>query len=187
MSYTEIYGFKKGKSDFTEEIKNAFRGAMAVWNIMDEKYLPPYYSSWDPTEKISRASAIFDKNAMKEIWALANNKDVPLDERLVMATTFDKVLVKRENLPRLIEAFRAFDKTYEGKSSIGEQADILESFLEVEDMDTVGWNQTSVNGDTWDNFGGLDEETEEYLPYDINTMEDHWFLFDDYKEELKTV
>lgn len=180
MSYTEIVAFKNGKACDVKEIQNAWRGAMSVWMLMDESHLPPYYASWDPAKKVSRASAMMDPNAMKQVWELANNENVPIDERLVMGTTFDKALVKRENLTRLIEAFKNFDKTYPDKSSMLEQSEILESFLEDEEIDVVGWNQTSVSENPWFTWN---EDKEEYVPYDINTMEEHWFLMDDFKEE----
>jgi len=180
MSYTELVGFKEGKPELSEEIRNAFRGAMAIWTILDETHLPPYYASWDPDKRISRASAMMDPNAIKEVWALANDEKVPIDERLVLGTTFDKVLVKRENLPRLIEAFKNFEKKYPDQSSISEQTVILETFFEDENVMAVGWNQTSVSDDAWSVY-----EEDEQIPYDINTMEGHWFLFENFKEEIK--
>ena len=49
----------------------------------------------------------------------------------------------------------------------------------------VGWNQTSVNGDTWKNYGGYDEEKDECIPYNCLTMNKHWYLFDEEKGGLK--
>jgi hypothetical protein len=49
--------------------------------------------------------------------------------------------------------------------------------LNDENCIAVGFNQTSVNGDTWTNFGGYDEEKEEYIPYNILTGNKHWELF----------
>lgn len=183
MSYTEIFAFKNGKSKLAEEVNNAFRGAMAIWGEMEKQHLSPIYASWDATKQISRASSM-DQGKMKEIWNMASDKNIPLDERLVLSTTFDKVLVKRENLPRLIEAFKNFENTYKEKTSLPEQTSILEAFLDDEDVMAVGWNQTSVNGDNWNNFGGYDEDEGEPIPYDINSMSEHWFLFDDFKDEI---
>ena len=46
-----------------------------------------------------------------------------------------------------------------------------------------GWNQTSVNGDTWLDAGEeLEEEDEEgriYLPYNLSIHTNHYFLFDE--------
>ncbi|NBI80505.1 hypothetical protein D3Z48_00180 [Clostridiaceae bacterium] len=43
----------------------------------------------------------------------------------------------------------------------------------------VGWNQTSVNGTTWDNDGGYDDEAEKSRPYNCLTGDKHFWLFDE--------
>ena len=43
MSYTELYAFDKtGKAKLFGTVHNAWRGAMRVWRIMEERYLPLY-------------------------------------------------------------------------------------------------------------------------------------------------
>ncbi len=43
MSFTEIYAFDKaGIPRLYGVVHNAWRGAMAVWNIMEERHLPPF-------------------------------------------------------------------------------------------------------------------------------------------------
>ena len=182
MSYTELYKFKKdGNAEDLGEVKNGFRGAMAVWQILEKKYLEPFprpmwMSEEDYNDRgYSRCAAMFDPNAMKEIWGIAKKEEVSRLDKIVLNSTFDKVIVSRDNLEETIQAFRDF----EGDSSLKEQADILEKALDDKDLIAVAWNQTSVNGDTWMNSSGFDEETEEYIPYNILTGEDHWELFDD--------
>lgn len=52
MSYTEIHRItKSGNTKRVAEIKNAWRGAMAVWTCLEDKYLPPKISYG---QKISR-------------------------------------------------------------------------------------------------------------------------------------
>lgn len=115
-------------------------------------------------------------NEMQEVWDLIKDDRITEYEKICMKSTFDNVLVKKENLPKLIEAFRNF----EGQSSLPEQADLILEELKIDDTFlAIGWNQTSVNGDNWENFGDYNEETELYEPYNINTMDRHWFLFDD--------
>ena len=182
MSYTELYKFKKdGNAESLGEIKNALRGAMLVWGILDKRYLEPlpkptWMSQQDYNERgYSRCSAMFDPNAMKEIWGIAKREEVSRVDKIVLSTTFDRVIVKRENIEETIKAFRDF----EGETSLKEQADILEEALKDKDLIAVAWNQTSVNGDTWTNFGDYNEETEEYESYNILTDNDHWELFED--------
>lgn len=110
MSYIEIFVFdKEGNSESYAEVKNAWGGSMAIWNTLGEKYC-------------GHGASIFDVLQMKEIWNLVDNTKVPMNERIVLFTTLDKVLVKKEDLPKVIDAFRDFG----GSDSLKEQADILE-------------------------------------------------------------
>lgn len=187
MSYTEIYGFdKEGNAYLCAEIKNAWRGAMAIWDILEEKYLPPFVPEYakkigimtvEQIEKTfhykpKRTGTLGEANAMKEIWDLYINEDVDINDRICLGTTFDHVLVKKENLTHVIEAFRSF----EGETSLKEQADVIEKMMKDEECIAVGWNQTSI-GDGWNIKGGFDEEADENLPYNCLTGTIHWWLF----------
>ncbi|WP_041272397.1 hypothetical protein [Desulfitobacterium hafniense] len=191
MSYTEIYGFStSGDAYLYGEVKNAWRGGMAIWNILEERYLPQYRPSYVPNYipddrvedylhyKPSRCGACMDDGAMKEIWKLFDDERLKDCEKIALASTFDRVIVIKENLPKLVAAFREFD----GQTSLKEQADIIEKMVEDDDCIAIGFNQTSVNSDTWANFGGYDEETDEYLPYNILDGDKHWELFSDFNE-----
>lgn len=197
MSCTEIYAFDKaGNAYLYSEVRNAWRGAMAVWDIMEDRHLPMYipgfikccnwYRPGMPAEEIERRNG-FKLRRMSismstnekpdpadEIWALADNPDVPKHERIVMHTTFDRCLVKREDIRRVVDAFRQF----EGNTSLKEQADILELMAADPEIIAVGWNQTSVNGGNWANAGGYDENGE-WIPYNCLTMDRHYWLFDE--------
>lgn len=181
MSYTEIYKFKKnGNAQKIGDINNAFRGAMAVWSILEKKYLPPFMPSW-ANGKPGNYTRLSDfKNAIKEIWNLLNAEQVSESDKIVLCSTFDNVIVLKEDLPKLITVFREF----EGDTSLPEQADILENYFNTDDdLIAVAWNQTSVNGDCWINYGGINDDSEA-IPYNILTMTDrHWNLFEPEKEE----
>ena len=200
MSSTEIYAFgKDGKAYFYGSTHNSWRGGMAVWQLMEERHLPMYIPKWvvgtywyrpgmsaremklhigyTPTRCMPHLRA--DGDPMQDIWELQHNKNVPLHERICLYTTFDKALVKRENIPAVIEAFRKFG----GETSLPEQADILEKMLADPDIIAVGWNQTSVSADTWDNYGGYDEEKDESIPYNCLTGKEHFWIFDELGEE----
>lgn len=188
MSNTEIYGFdKEGNAYFEDEIRNAWRGGMAVWSFLEEKYLPPFVPNYarqigikTPEEfekrfghKPYRTTTLMEDAGIREIWNLEHDENVTETDRICLATTFDYVLVKKENIPLVVEAFRAF----EGTTSLKEQADVLERMYDDEDCIAVGWNQTSVNGDTWSNYGGYDEENDCCIPYNCFTGDKHWWLF----------
>lgn len=186
MSYTEIYGFNKEENAyFAEKVKNSWRGAMAIWLILEEKYLPPFRPSYVPSNipdseiknycgyKPSRYTS-FNNVAMKEIWNLVDDKRLSKCEKIVLASTFDNVIVKKENMPKLISAFKEF----EGDTLLKEQSDVIETLLQDENCIAVGFNQTSTNGTTWVNRGGYDEN-QNPIPYNILTGDEHWELFND--------
>lgn len=187
MSSTEIYGFnKKGDAYLCGEVRNAFRGAMAIWGILEERYLPmhrpSYVPEWIATDeevikfchyKPSRCADILNRDAMEEIWDLYKKENVSDIDKIVLGTTFDDVIVKKEDVQKVIDAFNGF----EGETSLKEQAAILEEILKDEEYIAVAWNQTSVNGGAWERY---DEEEEEYEPYNIFKGKEHWNLF---KEE----
>jgi len=201
MSYTEIYSFDMdGNAHFAAEVHNAWRGAMSVWNIMEERHLPPYIPEYVKLcnwyHPGMTAEEIEVKNGFKprrtaptlgkgdspahEIWALADNQEIPLHERIVLFTTFDDCLVKKEDLHRVIEAFRAFEgEDHQGETNLGEQADALEKIAADPEIIAVGWNQTSVNTDTWCNAGGYDDVKDEPIPYNCLTGDMHYWLFDE--------
>ena len=173
MSCTEIFAFDiAGNAHEYCDIRNAWRGAMAVWRKMEEEYLPPkiFYG-----QKISRLMGLNPKDA-DEIWDLFSNTKVPEHERIVLGTTFDKCLVRKEDIPKVIEAFRKFG----GETSLPEQADVLEKLLGDDNCIAVGWNQNSVCDSFWIKYN---EETDTYYPYNFLAMNEHWWLFDDLKSE----
>ena len=198
MSYTEIYALDKaGVPRLYGEVRNSWRGAMAVWNIMEERHLPPFVpeyvklcnwyrpgmtaeeiearNGFKPRRTAPSLSNGKENDPAREIWALADNPDIPEHERIVLYTTFDDCLVRAENLPAVIEAFRKFG----GDTSLKEQADILQRAADDPEIMAVGWNQTSVNGTTWDNDGGYDDEAEKSRPYNCLTGDKHFWLFDE--------
>ena len=154
MSYTEIFKFDKdGNSESVADIKNAYRGAMAVWDILGKKYC-------------GHGASIFDLSAMKRIWNLADSKRVSLDERIVLCTTLDKCLIRKEDIQRVVTAFRNFD----GETSLKEQADVLEELYQDDDCIAVGWHQNSVSCEQWFEYNCLEQT-------------DHYYLFDELDKE----
>jgi len=191
MSCTEIYGFdKEGTAYLAAEIQNSWRGGMAIWRILEEKYLPLYRPLSTPAHipneqiesylgyKPSRCRCLENDIAMKEIWNLVDSDNVSFTDKIVLATTLDKVIIRKDELPMVIKAFNDF----EGETSLKEQAEILDKMYKDDKCTAVGWNQTSVNSDTWDCYG-YDEELDESIPYNLNKNDKHWFLFDELKQQ----
>lgn len=168
MSYTTIYKVpEKGEIENYAEFKNSHRGAFNVWTEMARRYLG------------MEMLPMFRDGGMRPIWDLARNPEIPENDRIVMMSTFDRVMVKREDLPRLIEAFRDFGSRFE-PGSLLEQAKALEKLVSDSTCYAVCWNQTSVNSDHWQIGEGDPEVEDDYKlrMYDISKDTDHWFMFD---------
>ena len=183
MSSTEIAGLTKNKAYEIGETRNGHRGAMAVWQIVEKRYLPsldkPYYVKEDYSSRVVASMCSFgdEKQPIDEIWGLVNNIDICDTDRIVLASTFDNVLVKKEYIPVLLKAFREF----EGETSLKEQADIIERAVNSDkSIVAIGWNQTSVNENKW-LTQDYNEKKDEYLTYNLKKNDEHWYLFEDYK------
>ena len=150
MSQTIIFAFDKdGNSEEYGHTNNAWRGCMAVWDIMGKRHL-------------GIGATIFNETAMKRIWNLMGDKKVPINERIVMATTLDRCLVRNDEIPKVIEAFRNFD----GETSIKEQADILREIYDSGDYTAIGWHQNSISCEMWNDYNYMKEDN-------------HWWMFDE--------
>ena len=200
MSCTEIYGFDKdGNAFLYDAVPNAWRGAMSVWKRMEKRYLPRYIprwmkASWKYRESMtdeeiidafdylpSRLTSV-DREATDEIWALFENDSVDIGDRVVLGTTLDNVLVRKNELDAVARAFEVFEE--EPETSLPEQAVILRKMMEDENIIAVGWNQTSINADSWES-PSADEETNECIPYNCLTGTKHWWLFDELENGAK--
>ena len=194
MSVTTIYGFnKKGDAFEAGAIRNSWLAAMAVWSEMEERHLPLYipdylkscnwyYNGMPYDELVKRnrfkptrlAPTLGKENPATDIFDLADDPAVPRNERIVLYTTFDKVLVKREHFSEVINAFRSFG----GTTSLPKQADILEQLLQSDDCIAIGWSQNDICGAFWDTYN-YDKATESYSPYNCLTQAEHSWLFDE--------
>jgi hypothetical protein len=190
VSWTEIYAFdKEGNAKLFGEIQNSWRGGIAIWAILEERYLPPYIPdyvkacNWYKPDmcykeiisrngfKPTRLSSMGNEKAINDIWDLAYDEKVADVDKTVLLTTFDNAVVRIENVPEIIKAFKQFD----GETSLKEQSDILQEIVDSGEYIAVAWNQTSVSGDSW-NFG-YDEEKDESTPYNLNKGDKHWYIY----------
>ena len=183
MSEVEIYTFdKEGNACHAGEARNAARGAMAIWRILEDAYLPPMQDDsilqlqkQFPNYKPSRLNGT--SSDMQEVWNLAKDERLPQFERIVMITTFDKVVVQKAVFATVIDAFIQFDKTYPGRTNLLEQVEVLKEADEDGSI-AVAWNQTSVNDSMWQHFVETDDsEDEKEFFYNLNVGKDHYYPF----------
>ena len=136
MSYTEIYGVPEvGGMSMIGEVHNAHRGAMAIWEAIAQTYcgMDHFPISGD---------------AMP-VWNMWMDETVPFEHRVVLASTFDSVMVRRDHIPELIRCMGAFDAAFQGRTNLPDQMVILGVAADDSRWVAVAWNQTSVNEAWW--------------------------------------
>lgn len=143
--------------------------AMTIWNHISKEY---------------GLRILFGEKP--EIWSWCGQGKLKRHHDIVMAFTFDHVIVYKKDIPKLIEAFNEFMlecPTENMKTQI-------ETLTKIQEEDIIGvaWQQTSVSDSLWTTNPMDDVDSEDYdvdldisIPYNIYEGDKHWDLF----EELK--
>ncbi len=162
MSYTEIFSISASHCHSLGETKNAWRGAMYVWNQIAQKYfgLDSFPS--------------FDADMQKRVWNANNEHQLTDAEIIVLASTMDCVVVKAVDVQRLVEAFEEYAKDHP-HCSIGEQAELLKA-SRLSPEDHIAWCQTSIS-----EFHFEPVYLEENDEYRYHNLSDGWDLFEQFE------
>lgn len=176
-------------------------GKTRIWEVLEERYLPPYRPPYIPEHiKDSQVESYLDykpkrihagfphrETALNEIFELLYSGKLSRNERVVLASTFDNVVVEKSFLPRVIEALRTF--TDEHNENLLAQADLLEKAMNDDKVWGVAWNQSTMHSDRWDTYVPYqkgehlewreEEANEEGIchfrePYNLNRDNVHW-------------
>lgn len=166
MSCTQIYAVTKNSCRQVAEIRNAFRGAMYVWNDMSTRYFG------------LKSFPMFDPVMMNRIWNAQNEHEITDFEQVVLLSTMDRVVVNSADRGRLTDAFDRYAAAHPN-SSLGEQSEAIKAF-EFSDGELISWCQTSV-GD----FQFAPEYNEETDDYKYSDLPDAWDLFKQLDSEAK--
>lgn len=155
MSETELFGiYKNGNVEFYGSTRNSFRGGMHVWQKLNEKY--------------ELHDSLFE---FKNTWGNFNKGFYEPFEDIVFGSTFDYVIVMKEDFPLLIASFKDYFERYPD-SSFSEQAEIIKAMEKDDNIIGVAWCQTSIVDGLWDV-----EEEDDIIPYNIFKGTRHWNLF----------
>lgn len=163
MSVLEIYAVRKnGEVELYEEIQNAARAQIVVWNEMERRHLPPfrpdYIPDWVDDELLeqyfakylrftpTRVSSMMPGD-LKPVWDLINSEKVSLTEKWALGSTFDKVIVERVAFDDVIEAYETFFEDEEA-SNLPEQAKVIRQMKEEDDIIGIAWS-TSLADYPW--------------------------------------
>ncbi len=183
MSYMRIFVIKKnGDLESVKKFGNSHRGGPLLWDWIERKYMPYDKSKWEFSVFIHR-----DKEGMDKFWKLVEDDRLPEYQRIALYHTYDGVMVKKENLKRLVDALEMMASDMEDCGHLLDQVDFLKGkVLDRNDILGICWQQSSTVGSAWGSEGVIYDENENSRPFNIykdNYHDQHW-LFDVLK--LKT-
>lgn len=156
-----------------EEFGNAWGGAIRIWNSLIGAYLTP--ASESQIEREIRIGRMM-MGGFQEVWALGRGDRLKAFERLVLLSTYDKVIVEAARCAELAAAFREFDRVHPagGVNHLPAMADVLDRI--PSSVAGVCWQQTSVAEDQWTVRKGEDDSRLFDLARDAN--HGAWFMFE---------
>lgn len=161
MSHTSIYCLGE-RPGFVAEFGNSWRGAMYVWNDIARRYCG-----------LGDGFPIFDKKACDEFWDCWKRYPLKRHEKIVLFSTYDRIVASGSELPDVIEAFKRYGSEHPD-SSILEQAIALETHR-FDRFQFAAWNQTSINSFWGWIYDETDDDEGHY--YDPNVSSEHERLF----------
>ncbi len=171
MSRTTMYAFpKSGPCVELAEFPNSWGSAARIWNALSERYLGERVVWMLP-------------NRSEQLWALVDDPQLTQAERDVLESTFDHVLVHRNDFDYLAGVYRAFSLFYPpGKSAchLNAIATVLEQLVDGKmvvsfEVYAVGWRWTSCAENLWQ----VRDENDDSRPYNLALDSRHRWLFDD--------
>jgi hypothetical protein len=177
MSYSQVF-LENDEGEMTPDIElsNSWGTAAKIWSDLFDTYVSDRSNQYD--------------NWMlgtDRLWKVVDDKRLPRFERLIMASTFDYCLIKRENFEEMAAYYRTFSEKYRKEGFVDHLPTIAERMEGLKDEPTVaamGFYWTSVSDCLWWVYEGCSEcEEREQRNYNTNQDKKHWYLFDEYGKE----
>jgi hypothetical protein len=180
MSKTILYAILNRKPlAFVGEAHNSHRGASQFWSYLWGKYMYPlpedgpepeylrhpfFLDGQKPDVEEWRKSMSethwfwtkigVDKKLAKQVgqrfWDLWKDPRLQWWERVLLVSTFDRVMVMKSDIPPIIHSMQIYDQVNPGHSHFDEQIPILQKIFADKKMLGVCWHQTSVDADVWE-------------------------------------
>lgn len=197
---------KKGYLKEHAEFENAHRGWELLWSWMEQKYLPygPENDSifvgaiverrsevyervvresatWkeDVYERFVKASANLKKDLYEQFIKLAYVPRVAPHHRITLQASYYKVMIKKEMIPTIIDAFKKTAADMEDPGHLLENAKKMEGVLKEEDVIGICWLSNDGNHDEWGSAGTIYDDP---TPRPFNIFEDdfqqYWLVID---------
>ena len=181
MSYCELKIIKNNKVETHKEYRNSHGGAAFIWSAVYDRFAK------DPNIEYDSWLMNSDK-----LWPLWKDERLPRYMQLVLGSTYDRVIIKFENLVEMSEYFIQFVQEFGMNRKVchllewaGELTKIA-STETAESCQGVCFYQTSVSEDPWEYAKTITDddgdEDYEYFDYDLTKGDKHWFLYECHSE-----
>ena len=158
MSETTVLKLKIGGSpEDLEDLRNSHGSAPVIWNEMCKKHLGSddhgYYG------------------VIEKLWPLYKDKAIPKHQRTVLAMTYDRAYVSKENYKQAAKDIRSFLVDFPlNPDYVNHWPRIAEIFESEPDCEAIGLHCTSVSENPF--YGDWNEEKEDYDVIDWETALD---------------
>jgi len=164
MSYIEIYAFDSdGTRSYVGKVGNALGYCVSIFRTLKEVHNIP--------------GGTMENHEF--LWLLAGEERPFREyEKVALLTTGDRVVVRQENLQRLCGALRELHSSRPGDmcSAVTEMADFITAdCLQVPGIEAIGFAFSNTDN-LW--FIYEDEEDEDGRPYNLNSDEGHFEIFE---------
>jgi len=167
MSYTTLCVIdKNGDVISGAEFHNSWGGAAFIWDALCKRYDVKDKHGYQHSE------------AWKILWDLVRDGEIELEpwEHNALFFTYDDAMIKEEDLQILAHSLEMFHTEHNIKNHVDHTSVIAHKISEyISDDNVCGvclW-ATSVCENPWLEWN---EKNEEYVPYNINTGNKHWFV-----------
>lgn len=174
MSYSTLYSVpESGQIENYKEYRNGWGTAPVIWDHIIDKYKLKGEHEYSLMPSV-----------MKKLFDMINEtheKILPW-ERVCLALTCDRMILKRENFFKASDALEKFHTATHSPERVNHLLQISKDLIELAKDDSVYgacfiW--TSVSDDVWDSPNREDED-ECSMQWDISKDKGHWFLFQEY-------
>ncbi len=187
MSYATLYlAPRSGPIREFEKYQNAMRGAPMLWDSLGRKLVKGWSEAVHP---------MGSDDLFQELWNLPRKGIGSKEERIALLTTFDRVMVARENLSLVADAISVasesvgrsdpqfLDRWIVDPGNWPDMADGLRRIAQEPDCFAVCWQQTSVAEDLWWVYEDCEccgQSLEDGRSYDISRDKGHRFILNEY-------
>jgi len=128
------------------EYSNAWGGAAFIWGHLQR------HLGWKEADWLFEVG----KEGSRSLWNIAVREDIPIEDRVAMAITFDLCYIEAVDVPAIAQSLRRFVGKYGTQEKVCHLltwADDMETMIQ-EGAQAIGFHHTSVGENPWVRYEG---------------------------------